>query len=143
MVPLFDVYVAREKAARGELDDAVQQLRTAVDEMVTTGNFGNYDIATGALVETLLARGTDGDLVEAEAAIERMAATLASRTWWAGTSPSGGPPDPRPTDCESVARASATSGNGYLIYPVIPVRQRIWPSPVRFQYVLGTAPERP
>jgi adenylate cyclase len=71
-VPYFDVYAAREKAALGDLDGAVQQLRTITDEVFKTRHLGNADVAAEALVETLLERGCDGDLAEAEAAIDRM-----------------------------------------------------------------------
>ncbi len=37
--------------------------------------------ATGVLVETLLDRGTDADVVEAEAAMERLAAAPADEGW--------------------------------------------------------------
>jgi adenylate cyclase len=74
VVPVFDMYAARDKAARGNVDGAVQQLRTVVDDLFTTGNIVNCNVAIDALVETLLARGADGDVTEAEAAIERLAA---------------------------------------------------------------------
>ena len=70
-VPYFDVYAACEKAALGDLDGAVQQLRTITDEVFKTGHLGNADVAAEALVETLPGRGCDGDLAEAEAAIDR------------------------------------------------------------------------
>jgi len=43
-----------------------------------------------------------------------------------------GVPSPIWADASTVFRlVSATSGNGQLIYPIFPVRQRIWPSPIR------------
>ena len=66
------MYAAREKAAPGDLDGAVQQVRTITDEVFKTRHLGNADVAAEALVETLLERGCDGDLAEAEAAIDRM-----------------------------------------------------------------------
>ena len=46
----------------------------AVDQLVREGQLLSWGIpATGVLVETLLDRGADGDVVEAEAAIERLA----------------------------------------------------------------------
>jgi hypothetical protein len=71
-VPYFDVYAGREKAALGDLEGAVQQLRTITDEVFKTRHLGNVDVAAEALVETLLERGCDSDLAEAEAAIDRM-----------------------------------------------------------------------
>ena len=44
-------------------------MRPAVKEMFDAGQFSDCDAATAALVETLLDRGADGDIAEAEAAI--------------------------------------------------------------------------
>ena len=50
-------------------------MRAAVDHLVHEGQLLGWGIpATGVLVETLLDRGADGDVAEAEAAIERLAA---------------------------------------------------------------------
>jgi hypothetical protein len=50
-------------------------MRTAVDHLFREGQLLGWGLpATGVLVETLLDHGADGDLVEAEAAIERLAA---------------------------------------------------------------------
>jgi hypothetical protein len=68
------VYTARERASRGDRDGALSLMRAAVKEMFDAGQFPNCDAAIGALVETLLDRGADGDIDEAEAAIERLAA---------------------------------------------------------------------
>ena len=65
-----DVYTARERAARGDRDEALPLMGAAVKEMFDAGQFAHCDAATGALVETLLDRGADGDITEAEAAIE-------------------------------------------------------------------------
>jgi hypothetical protein len=47
----------------------------AVDHLFSQGRLLAWSVATtGVLVETLLERGADGDVVEAEAAIERLAA---------------------------------------------------------------------
>jgi hypothetical protein len=74
-LPIVNVYVARERARCGDRDDAIPLMRAAVDYLFREGRLRAYGIpATGVLVETLLDRGTDGDVVEAEAAIERLAA---------------------------------------------------------------------
>jgi len=53
-------------------------MRTAVDHLFRDGRLLLWGVpATGVLVETLLDRGADGDLAEAEAAIERLAAAPA------------------------------------------------------------------
>jgi hypothetical protein len=73
-LPLVNVYLARERAWRGDRDDAIPLMRAAVDHLFREGRLLTWGVpATGVLVETLLDRGADGDLAEAEAAIERLA----------------------------------------------------------------------
>ena len=49
-------------------------MRAAVDHLFREGQLLAWGVpATGVLVETLLDRGADGDVAEAEAAIERLA----------------------------------------------------------------------
>jgi hypothetical protein len=75
---IVKVYVARENARRGASDEAIALMRAAVDHMVHQGQLLQWGIpSTGVLVETLLDRGTDDDIVEAAAAIERLAAATA------------------------------------------------------------------
>jgi hypothetical protein len=77
-LPIVNVYKARERARRGDRDEAIPIMRAALDELVHAGQLLSWGIpATGVLVETLLDRGTDSDVAEAEAAIERLAATPA------------------------------------------------------------------
>ena len=77
-LPIVNVYLARERARHGDRDEAVQLMRAAVDHLFRGGRLMSWGVpATGVLVETLLDRGTDGDVVEAEAAIERLAAAPA------------------------------------------------------------------
>ena len=76
-LPLVNVYMAREQARDGDRDEAITLMRAAA-----RGFF-----LTCVLVETLLERGTEGDVAEAEAAIERLAAaptddSLAVRDIW-------------------------------------------------------------
>ena len=53
-------------------------MRAAVEQLVREGRLLTWGIpATGVLVEALLDRGADGDVAEAEAAIERLAAAPA------------------------------------------------------------------
>jgi len=53
-------------------------MRAAVDHLFRDGRLFLWGIpATGVLVETLLERGADGDVAEAETAIERLAAAPA------------------------------------------------------------------
>ena len=87
-LPAINVYLARETARRGDRDNAIPLMRAAVDHLVRQGQLLGWGVpATGVLVETLLDRGGDADVVEAEAAIERLAAApadegLAMRDIW-------------------------------------------------------------
>jgi len=77
-VPLLNVYSARERARRGDRDEAIPLMRATVDHVFREGRLLAWNIpATGVLVETLLDRGSDSDLAEAETAIERLAAARA------------------------------------------------------------------
>jgi hypothetical protein len=70
-----DVYLARDRARRGDRDGAIPVMRAGVDHLLREGRSPEWGIpATGVLVETLLDGGTESDVVEAEAAIERLAA---------------------------------------------------------------------
>ena len=74
-LPIVEVYLARERARRGDRDDAIPLMRAAIDHLFREGQLLAWGIpATGVLVETLLDRGADADVTEAEAAIERLAA---------------------------------------------------------------------
>jgi hypothetical protein len=74
---VVDVYAAREMARCGDLDDAIARLRGAVDELFGRAQLSWCVPATAILVEMLLARGGDGDVQEAGAAIDRLAAAPA------------------------------------------------------------------
>jgi class 3 adenylate cyclase len=77
-LPIVEVYLARERARRGDRDDAIPLMRAAADHLFREGQLLVWGIpATGVLVETLLERGAEGDFAEAEAAIERLAAAPA------------------------------------------------------------------
>jgi len=77
-LPLVEVYVARERARHGDRDDALPLMRATVDHLFREGQLLLWGIpATGVLVETLLDRGADADVAEAEAAIERLEAAPA------------------------------------------------------------------
>jgi hypothetical protein len=72
-LPIVNVYSARERARRGDRDDALPAMRAAVDDLFREGQLGWGIPATGVLVETLVDRVADGDRAEAEAAIEQLA----------------------------------------------------------------------
>jgi hypothetical protein len=67
-----EVWAARERAAGGDRDGALPVIRKAVDTLFDTGQWGYLIAATGVLVDTLLARGAEGDLEEADRAVERL-----------------------------------------------------------------------
>jgi hypothetical protein len=75
---LLNVYLARENARNGDRDEAIPMMVAAVDELLREGQLLSWGMpATGVLVETLLERGTEKDIADAEAAIERLAAAPA------------------------------------------------------------------
>ena len=76
-VPLIEAYSARERARRGDRDEAIPLIRAAADHFREGQRLVVGVPVTGVLVETLLDRGTDADVAEAEAAIERVAAAPA------------------------------------------------------------------
>jgi hypothetical protein len=79
-LPIVEVYLAREKARCGDRDGAIPLMRAAVDHQFREGRLLGWSIpTTGVLVETLLDRGAESDLVEAEAAIERLAKAAIER----------------------------------------------------------------
>jgi class 3 adenylate cyclase len=80
-LPIVNVYLARERARRGGSDEALPLMRAAVDDLIHAGQLLAWGIpATSALVEALLDRGADGDMAEAEAAIERLTVTVANES---------------------------------------------------------------
>jgi class 3 adenylate cyclase len=73
-LPIINVYLARERARRGDRDEAIPLMRGAVDHLFGEGRLVAWGVpATGVLVEALLDRLTDADVAEAEVAIERLA----------------------------------------------------------------------
>ena len=87
-LPFVNAYSAREKARRGDIDDAIPLMRSAADHLFRDGTLLMWNVpVTGVLVKTLLDRGEANDVTEAEAAINRLAATpgddgLAVRDIW-------------------------------------------------------------
>ena len=78
LLAAVDVYTARELARRGDRDGAIPVMRAAVDHLVREGQLlASCVPATGVLVDTLLDHGSESNVAEAEAAIERLAAAPA------------------------------------------------------------------
>jgi adenylate cyclase len=71
---LADVRIAELTAEAGEVQGAIERARSIVDRLFENGEMFMRGAATAALVESLLRGGSDSDLLEAETAIERLAA---------------------------------------------------------------------
>jgi len=77
-LPIVNVYLARERARHGDHDDAIPVMRAAADQLIREGQLVGWGLpVTGVLVETLLDRGAESDVAEAQAAIERFLAAPA------------------------------------------------------------------
>jgi adenylate cyclase len=74
LIPIVDIYIAREKAHAGDIDAAVELSRDTAARLFAKGPFTWDGIATAVLVEALLRRGRASDLDEARSAIDRLAA---------------------------------------------------------------------
>ncbi len=70
LVPVAELWVTLERARRGDRDAAIAVMRQAVDELHHVRRLGYGVWGTGVLVETLLGRGAEGDLAEAQEAID-------------------------------------------------------------------------
>jgi adenylate cyclase len=71
---VIQVHTAREKAQLGDLDGAIELVRTALDGLFAKEAAQWIALASSVLVESLLGRGSDADLRDAQASIERLAA---------------------------------------------------------------------
>src|SRR5262249_53195939 len=75
VLPIANIYLGREMARRGNRDGGILTIRAAAGQLIGEGRLLGWGIpVTDVLVETLLERGTDSDVAEAAAAIERLAA---------------------------------------------------------------------
>jgi len=81
LVPITEVLAAPERASRGDRDAAITVTRQAVDELHQAGRLGYGVFSTGLLVETLLERGAEGDLAEAQESIDWLANLPATEDW--------------------------------------------------------------
>jgi hypothetical protein len=77
LFPVIETWAARERARRDDRDGAIPLLREAIDDLFHAQQLWSCIVTTAILVETLLDRATNGDLGEAEAAIDRLAAAPA------------------------------------------------------------------
>lgn len=73
-VQIVDPELAREKVRNGDVDGGIEVARSVVDRSYSSGEMMWRWLAVTALVEALLAHGTDAAVQEAQAAIDRLAA---------------------------------------------------------------------
>jgi adenylate cyclase len=73
-IPMIDTFVAQSRTQDGDLDGAIELSRAVVGEEIDGGGVIFVPLATSVLVDALLLRGSDGDIEEAQSAIERVAA---------------------------------------------------------------------
>jgi hypothetical protein len=72
LVLVADVMIAHEMARLDDRDAAIPVMRRAVDDLHLAGRLGWGVWASGALAKTLLERGADGDLAEAQKIFDRL-----------------------------------------------------------------------
>ncbi len=72
-LPVIELWAARERARRGDGDAALAVMRQAVDYLHQAGQLFYGVWGTSLLVETLLEHGAEGDLAEAQQAIDWLA----------------------------------------------------------------------
>ncbi|HTM85081.1 MAG TPA: AAA family ATPase, partial [Mycobacterium sp.] len=72
LVALSELVAAPEMVRCGERDAAIAMVRTAVDDLHEAGRLGYGVYGSGVLVEALLERGDEADVVEAQEAIDRL-----------------------------------------------------------------------
>jgi adenylate cyclase len=72
-LPSLAIFSAFDRAKDGDRDAALTQMRKSIDDLFNNWQFMYVVGATALLVQTLLDRTCDGDLAEAEAAVERLA----------------------------------------------------------------------
>ena len=73
MIPVAELLASRERARCGDRDAAIAVMRKAVDDLHQAQRLPHGVWGTGVLVETLLERGADGDMAEAQEEIDRLA----------------------------------------------------------------------
>ncbi len=87
-LPLIDLEFAKDKARTRDFDAAIELLRAVVDRELRSGDAVFHAVAVAALVESLLARGTNADIGEADAQARPLAcaaqadSSLAVREIW-------------------------------------------------------------
>jgi class 3 adenylate cyclase len=72
-LPILDLYAAREQARLGDSKDAIATMQKTVGDLFATGQVMYGIWGTTVLVETLLQRGGNGEVADAQGAIDRLA----------------------------------------------------------------------
>ncbi|WP_286171525.1 AAA family ATPase [Mycobacterium sp. BK086] len=72
LIPVTDVWAAREQARRGDLDAAIELARAAVTELRSAGNVFYGLWGTSILVDVLLDRTAPADVAEAREAVDSL-----------------------------------------------------------------------
>jgi adenylate cyclase len=72
-IPMADMFVAKRRGMQGDLDGAIELSRAVVEEEIDDNGVIFIPMATSVLVDALLQRGSDGDLEEAQSAVNRLA----------------------------------------------------------------------
>ncbi|WNG92144.1 AAA family ATPase [Mycobacterium sp. ITM-2016-00318] len=78
MLPVFDAYLALERAQQGDTDFAMQQWRNLFEDMERTGQLSNIDIPLIFMAGQLLCRG---DYDEADRVIDRLLLIGTKHQW--------------------------------------------------------------
>jgi adenylate cyclase len=73
LIPLIDIYIARENAHCGDIVGAIELSRDVIGRLSATGTTVWNGPVTSVLVEALLRRGGESELRSATAAIDRLA----------------------------------------------------------------------
>ena len=71
-LPVVELYAAREHARHGDVDAAISDMRAALTLLFERGQFGWGVVTSAVFVRTLLDRGGEADVAEAEAVVDRM-----------------------------------------------------------------------
>jgi adenylate cyclase len=74
LLPITNICTPRYKAQLGDIEGAIECSRAAVEELFSQGLSIWSGPTVAVLVESLLRRGSDADLREARAAVDRLAA---------------------------------------------------------------------
>jgi hypothetical protein len=81
LIPVVDLLTAREKAKRGDHDDAIVMIREA-SSVLHRGEQNGWMVFTASiLVEALMERGEDSDLTEAQEVIDQLSHQTACDGW--------------------------------------------------------------